>query len=315
MQIRTMKKKMVCLVHWLLALAYPIQPSTPLHKAGFSVEHDGIVSSSRLQTIMLLPGQSVALTISGGQGATYRIAPTSATTMKSHLKWQIQPPDSSGMYHYTLYQTLPADSIRIQIVVLVPYNHQKSMDGYNIGSYPMLQLGKFWGSPPGGMIQVTAANESLFVSPHLRLGQFLCKQAGDYPKYLVLQEKLIHKLELIIDKLAEKGLSEASLVIMSGFRTPAYNKAIGNGAYSQHCWGGAADIYIDANRDGHMDDLNHDGRCDFHDADALYQWIAQWNHDPMFASLLGGLAKYRRTQNHGPFVHVDVRGFNASWGE
>jgi hypothetical protein len=26
------------------------------------------------------------------------------------------------------------------------------------------------------------------------------------------------------------------------------------------------------------------------------------------------LARYRKTPAHGPFVHVDVRGFRARWG-
>jgi hypothetical protein len=310
-----MKAKVGRFVSWLLAVACPLWPAALLQKAGFSVEHNGIVSSARIQTIMVLPGELVTLTVDGRSEATYRVAPATAVPLAGSHKWQLQPPEHSGIYPYTIYQNNPADSILVQCVVLVPYDHQKSMDGYNIGAYPVLQLGKIWGGPPSGMIKVTAAIESLHVSPHFRFGQFLCKQAGDYPKYLVLQEKLIQKLELIIDRLAEKGFAEAALVVMSGYRTPAYNKAIGNGAYSQHCWGGAADIYIDADHDGHMDDLNRDGRCDLQDADTLYHWIAQWNREPMFASLLGGLARYRRTQSHGPFVHVDVRGFNASWGE
>jgi hypothetical protein len=310
-----MKSRLGLLFSLVLLPISTLQPSAFSHQAGFSVEHDGIVSSARIQTIMLLPGQSVTLTLAGRSGATYRFTPAVPGPLAASPTWHLQPPDRAGIYPYTLYQNNPADSIRIQIVVMVPYDHQKCMEGYTIGSYPVLQLGKLWGGPPGGMIKVTAADESLLVSPHLRLGQFLCKQAGDYPKYLVVQEKLIHKLELIIDRLAEKGFAQAALVIMSGYRTPAYNKAIGNGSYSQHCWGGAADIYIDSDHDDHMDDLNRDGRCDLQDADTLYQWIAQWSREPMFASLLGGLARYRRTQSHGPFVHVDVRGFNASWGE
>jgi hypothetical protein len=31
-------------------------------------------------------------------------------------------------------------------------------------------------------------------------------------------------------------------------------------------------------------------------------------------NLVGGLGIYRSTENHGPFVHVDVRGTIARWG-
>src|SRR4029079_18551774 len=33
-----------------------------------------------------------------------------------------------------------------------------------------------------------------------------------------------------------------------------------------------------------------------------------------FAGLTGGLGTYAPTETHGPFVHVDVRGFAARWG-
>jgi non-heme chloroperoxidase len=31
-------------------------------------------------------------------------------------------------------------------------------------------------------------------------------------------------------------------------------------------------------------------------------------------NLVGGLGVYRSTRHHGPFVHVDVRGYVARWG-
>jgi hypothetical protein len=30
--------------------------------------------------------------------------------------------------------------------------------------------------------------------------------------------------------------------------------------------------------------------------------------------MTGGLARYRETGSHGPFVHVDVRGIFTRWG-
>jgi acetyl-CoA carboxylase carboxyltransferase component len=60
-----------------------------------------------------------------------------------------------------------------------------------------------------------------------------------------------------LQALNEAGRTVERFVVMSGYRTPFYNAAIGNVPYSRHVWGGAADIYIDdAPRDGEMDDLN-----------------------------------------------------------
>jgi uncharacterized protein YcbK (DUF882 family) len=102
---------------------------------------------------------------------------------------------------------------------------------------------------------------------------------------------------------------------MSGYRTPYYNKLIGNVKYSRHLWGGAADIFIDEHpEDGMMDDLNGDGRIDCHDAAVLYDIIDQMYGKPWYERFLGGLGRYEKTNSHGPFVHVDVRGFRARWG-
>jgi hypothetical protein len=33
-----------------------------------------------------------------------------------------------------------------------------------------------------------------------------------------------------------------------------------------------------------------------------------------YPDLVGGVAPYKATRAHGPFVHVDVRGERARWG-
>ncbi len=128
---------------------------------------------------------------------------------------------------------------------------------------------------PNGFIRVTPDNEDTPVSEHFRLRDFLTHDQQDvWPKYIVLREALVDKLELIIDDLATHGHPDAHLVVMSGFRTPAYN-ALGIGARggrardSRHQFGDAADIYVDNDGDGMMDDLNGDGRTDSRDARVL----------------------------------------------
>jgi hypothetical protein len=153
------------------------------------------------------------------------------------------------------------------------------------------------------------------VAPHFRLKQFICKQEGDYPKYLVIKERLLLKLELILERANEAGYYASTLEVMSGYRTPYYNKVIGNVKYSRHLWGGAADIFIDENpHDGMMDDLNNDGKNDYQDAAVLYDIVDEMFGKPWYEPFVGGLARYARTRSHGPFVHVDVRGFRARWG-
>jgi hypothetical protein len=76
-------------------------------------------------------------------------------------------------------------------------------------------------------------------------------------------------------------------------------------------YGDAADIYLDADGDGRMDDLNGDGRVDIRDA----RWLASVAEDVEVAhpEVTGGIGTYRANAAHGPFVHVDTRGSRARW--
>ncbi|MDY6862202.1 MAG: D-Ala-D-Ala carboxypeptidase family metallohydrolase [Thermodesulfobacteriota bacterium] len=101
-----------------------------------------------------------------------------------------------------------------------------------------------------------------------------------------------------------------------GYRTPYYNKIIGNVKYSRHLWGGAADIFIDENpKDKMMDDLNKDGKINWKDAAILYSIIDDMYGEKSYKSYVGGLARYKKSYSHGPFVHIDVRGKRTRWGD
>jgi uncharacterized protein YcbK (DUF882 family) len=102
---------------------------------------------------------------------------------------------------------------------------------------------------------------------------------------------------------------------MSGFRTPRYNHSGGNTAgranLSRHMYGDAADVYVDNDRNGNMDDINRDGRVNTRDAEMLAQAVERVERK--HPSLVGGIGVYSACCGHGPFTHVDVRGFRARW--
>ena len=56
------------------------------------------------------------------------------------------------------------------------------------------------------------------LSPHFTLGQFVCKQAGGYPKYVVLRERLLLKLERLLEAVNAKGHAAETFHVMSGYR-------------------------------------------------------------------------------------------------
>jgi hypothetical protein len=170
---------------------------------------------------------------------------------------------------------------------------------------------------PEGFIEVTPENQDTYVSEHFRLRDFLTHDQQDvWPKYLVLRESLVDKLELVIEDLAAHGVRVEHLVVMSGFRTPQYNsQGVGRGGRardSRHQFGDAADVFVDNDENGRMDDLNHDHRIDSRDARVILQAVERVER--AHPELAGGAAPYRATRAHGPFAHVDTRGARARWG-
>ena len=76
-------------------------------------------------------------------------------------------------------------------------------------------------------------------------------------------------------------------------------------------YGDASDIFIDNNGDGRMDDLNHDGRVDLRDARVIEAAVDRVERE--HPALVGGCGVYAATRAHGPFVHIDTRGYRARW--
>ena len=170
---------------------------------------------------------------------------------------------------------------------------------------------------PEGFIEVTPENQDTYVSEHFRLRDFLTHDQKDvWPKYLVLREALVDKLELVIEDLEAHGIQVEHMVVMSGFRTPQYNaQGVGRGGRardSRHQFGDAADVFVDNDQNGRMDDLNHDRRIDSRDARVILQAVERVER--VHPELVGGASVYRATRAHGPFAHVDTRGARARWG-
>lgn len=167
-----------------------------------------------------------------------------------------------------------------------------------------------------GFIEVTPENQDTWISEHFRLRDFLTKDQRDvWPKYLVLDAKLVDKLELVIDDLVSRGYDVRHLSVMSGFRTPQYNRrGVGRGRAdaSRHQYGDAADVFVDNDRNGRMDDVNRDGRVDTRDARIVLGAVDRV--EAQHPDLVGGAGVYAATRGHGPFTHIDARGSRARWG-
>ncbi|MGI9090446.1 MAG: hypothetical protein ACR2GG_04990 [Gemmatimonadaceae bacterium] len=190
---------------------------------------------------------------------------------------------------------------------------------YYIGSWPGARSGKGGKvayDPPSGFIEVTRGNADTRLSEHFRIRDFLTHdQQNVWPKYVWVSLKLVDKLELVLDDLKARGIKPDGVQVLSGFRTPQYNRGGGDprgrADLSRHMYGDAADIFIDDNGNGSMDDLNHDGRVDLADARVILAAVARVER--AHPSLVGGCGVYAGNGAHGPFVHIDTRGYPARW--
>lgn len=231
-------------------------------------------------------------------------------------------PDKPGVYKLAVQLQQATREIRdFNVVTLVPFSEKRGgkIGLYYLGSWPF-EGGATPRSPtyadPNGFIEVTLQNVDTPVSAHFKLRDFLTKdQPNVWPKYLLLNPKLLDKLELTIQELEASGHPVRQMHVLSGFRTPNYNHVGGNtrgrANLSRHMYGDASDVFVDNDGNGMMDDLNHDGRVDVRDAEVILQAVE--NVERKNPALVGGVGVYSACCGHGPFTHIDVRGFRARW--
>lgn len=296
-------------------------------RAAFAVRVRSLTIPYRVMALFVMPNDSLRLhaTAPGAPAGAVRTISTAArfsmTARRGLVRptgprtWQWTAPSAPGLYPLTVTDATSGDAIRLNVFVLTPYDHrQRRLDGYRIGHYRRKPLrdNPVYERPPG-FVRLTAANRDVRVAPHFTLGQFACKQTDAYPQYLLLREQLLLKLEAILQSVNAHGHAVRTLHVMSGYRTPYYNRSIGNQTdYSRHLYGGAADIFVDADGDAHMDDLNDDGAVTRADARLLAD-LVEAAHDGAPQPITGGMGIYGPAPHRGPFVHVDARGYRARW--
>jgi hypothetical protein len=279
------------------------------HRAAFDVTFDEQPIPYAVFAVTTLPGETVVVSAPGAVTLRHAAGVAQAAAAGS---WSWTAPAEPGIVPLALENG--DQVVRLNVLVLHPREGQQgdALNGYRIGRYLAKPLrGSPRYLPPEGFVAVRREDHDVLLSPHLALGQFRCKQPGE-PAYLHVTEALLLKLEAVLEAANEAGYDAPTLHVMSGFRTPAYNAGIGNETvYSRHLWGDAADIWVDADGDGEMDDWSGNGRVDLADARVLLA-IAE-RVEAQRGILAGGLGLYRANSAHGPFVHVDARGWAARW--
>jgi hypothetical protein len=301
------------------AMFDPRSPSTPfLNEAALRFLDPLRGESGRLHAVFRTPGEPIAARPDDSLMARYE------SEGEVYISSEFAAPQNPGIYDFAVEVGRFRRGIEnLRVVTLVPFSEkQKGRIGtYYLGTWPYESGGKPKAKAyenPVGFIRVTPENADTYVSEHFRLRDFLTKDQGDvWPKYLLLNPRLLDKLELVIEELKKDGVEVRHVHVMSGFRTPRYNESGGNTAgranLSRHMYGDAADFYVDNNQDGYPDDITGDGKVNT--ADAEKAAAAAERVERRYPALVGGIGIYRACCGHGPFTHVDVRGYRARWRE
>lgn len=285
----------------------------------FSVRFQDEVSPYRLMSLFVQPGERVELAVTPGPRGDGAAEPAACAEGGELAPagvgaWSWRAPRSEGLHRLAVADGRSGEVMHLQAFVLRPYRGQAAVDGYRIGQYqarPLRGLPSY--RRPEAMLRVTRDLARVRLSPHFRLDQFLCKQEGD-PKFVVLRTRMLLQLETLLAEVNAAGIATPTFAVLSGYRTPWYNATIGNDtSYSRHAYGDAADIFVDLDGDGRMDDINGDGRIDDGDARVLYDIAEAATHPGINPEFVGGIGLYGPKPHRGPFVHVDTRGYPARW--
>lgn len=127
-----------------------------------------------------------------------------------------------------------------------------------------------------------ARDGETLLSRSFRAKEFACKDGTDP---LFVDSELVQVLQAIRDHFG------APVVITSGYRTAAHNKAVGGALYSQHCYGRAADIRV---------------------AGVPVEQLAAYAETLLPGT--GGIGRYpEKAGRAAGWVHVDVRPVKSRW--
>lgn len=266
------------------------------------------VVESGINSVVLMPNERLHIVLSDEFVVSNTVPWLS---QKSQHVFLATAPSEPGFYHVALGDRANRKTL-LQLVVKTPIDTAKisALKGYRFNTYPQAYKSLAQYAQPKGLIEVKKGDENIYLSDLVQVKNMLSKQKSDFPKYFLATTEGLKMLNRLKDFLISKGIKFKRFSFISGYRTPYYNRMIGNGKHSRHQYGDAFDLYIDENGDQRMDDLNGDGVQNKKDVDYLYTlFVAFLKHD----NRQGGVGKYYPNARHGGFVHIDNRGFNARW--
>ncbi|OPL18575.1 MAG: hypothetical protein AVO35_04380 [Candidatus Aegiribacteria sp. MLS_C] len=298
-------------MHWLLTwmMLFSTADDPASADPGLRLRVDGELLPEYRTAFVVIPGDTVTLTLDQGAQAGWSFtAGTPGSGSGSSFGWRA--PRGHGIYHMDVSTSEGTYKYSVIVPVETCRWRTTTLNSFPIGSYGD---GNGMEDRPDWFIEMDAAGSGTRITTHLTLGDFLGHVEGSYPQYLALDLRLADKMEELFSAVSEVYPQASSIYCLSGFRTPAYNAAIGNEtSESLHLYGMAADIWIESwPANGLMDDIDRNKRVDVYDGEYLVELVRTLEVQGRVVT--GGASAYRWIPTHGPFVHIDTRGSRAVW--
>lgn len=296
-----------------------VENYSALPDAGINMKIGDIVSPYRVFSMFVLPGETTELEVIYPQPNTqYALfADNQSVAHAEKGTWNWTAPQNPGEKRLEVRDDKGNVEMVINAFIMTPADEVEGgrLKYYHIGPYPKESeiKNKDMYIEPEGFIEVNEDNMELNLSPHFKLKEFTSKQGTRFPKFVYLRSPLMLKLEMLRRELNLNDIPVDNMVVMSGYRTPQYNRAIGNVKFSRHVYGDAADIFVDNDGNYRMDDLNGDGNHTIKDAEVMAKMISELNKRSVYKGLIGGLGVYGPKSHRGAFIHIDTRGVKARW--
>ncbi len=295
---------LACLA-WLLVFSTSSDPDPGPALIGLGV--DGSMLPGSRMSLMCHPGETLDLSTAVPCTWTFSAGEPSSSEGVS-ATWTA--PRSHGTFRLTLASGEAVQEYAVIVVVDASRWRTPTLNSYPVGLYGD---GSSRGDNPESFVELGANGGGVRLSSHFTLGEFLGHTEGAYPQYLALDLRLVDKLEALIDAVGREYPEPVDMNVMSGYRTPDYNRSIGNETdFSAHLYGTAADVWLEGfPPNGLMDDIDRNKRIDVSDGEHAVDIVRRIEASGGVS--VGGASAYRWTPQHGPFVHIDVRGRPASW--
>lgn len=298
-----------------LLLSTPVLAQYDSGRSPISIVVNNEIYPYREFATYVLPAEHLDICIiaEGASGMEVQAA-TGELDKVGGCRWIWTAPDRSGLTRLTISDE-GTQLMQLNIFVMTPADSlvNGAIEGYRIGDYPPPLDDSPVYLPPDGFIRVTRDMLGVNLSPNFKLGQFVEQQDGRYPKYVVLRERLLLKLEAFLEYLNEVEISAESLSVVRGYITPVVNQRLGGMRDSRHIYGGAATFIVDNDNDGRMDDIDRNGTLNRADGVALFDLADELFYRPGKEYLKGGLYLYDDASLNTTLLMMDARGFRKRW--